>query len=84
MRTRVKSIYQLILGGIIVVCFFACVYLLITVEMPNANENMLYILLGVLAAKFSDVVGYFYGSSAGSASKDETIYNLKNGNNGNP
>jgi len=74
---KTKTIYMYALGAIIVLCFFAAVYFLIAIPMPKSNENMLYILLGVLATKFGDVVGYFYGSSAGSAAKDETIKDLK-------
>ena len=73
-----KTVYMYTLGAVIVACFFAVIYLLVAMAMPPANENMLYILLGVLAAKFSDVVGYFFGSSAGSANKDSIIENLKN------
>lgn len=74
-----KTVYMYSLAAVIVICFFACIYMLVAISMPPANENMLYILLGVLAAKFSDVVGYFFGSSAGSAAKDETIKLMKNG-----
>jgi CDP-diglyceride synthetase len=72
-----KTVYMYALGAIIVVCFFAVIYALIALSMPPANENMLYIMLGILGAKFSDVVGYFYGSSAGSAAKDSVIKDLK-------
>lgn len=78
MNTKFKNAYMYGLGAIIVACFFGVIYLLIAVAMPPANEKMLYIMLGILGAKFSDVVGYFYGSSAGSASKDETIRDLQN------
>lgn len=68
-----KELYMYILGGLIVIAFFIIIYVLITKEIPALNEQLLLILLGVLAAKFSDVVSYFFGSSKGSADKSEYL-----------
>ncbi len=72
-----KEIYMYILGGVIAIGFFAVLVVLLTVELPLPNKEMLLIMLGILGAKFSDVVAYFYGSSKGSADKTEII--AKNG-----
>jgi len=68
-----RDIFMYVLGGLIVVAFFAVIIILLTVSMPTTNENMLYILLGALVAKFGDVVSYFYGSSKGSSDKTELL-----------
>jgi len=34
-------------------------------------------LVGAMLAKFSDVIGYFFGSSKGSADKNTMLYNSK-------
>lgn len=39
---------------------------------PQAHD-IIVMLLGVLAAKFSDVYGYFFGSSSGSRQKNEML-----------
>lgn len=39
---------------------------------PQAHD-ILVMLLGVMAAKFSDVYGYFFGSSSGSAAKNAML-----------
>ena len=68
-----RDIFMYILGGLIVSAFFAVIIVLLTVEMPKLNENMLYILLGALVAKFGDVVSYFYGTSKSSSDKNAMI-----------
>ena len=62
-----------ILGGLITICFFVVLSLLIFVELPQGNKDLLNIILGALIGFEGAVVTYFYGSSAGSAKKDETI-----------
>lgn len=75
MKTR--DILMYILGGLIVIAFFATVYLLIYQVVPLDNKDILLIVIGALVAKFGDVVGYFYGSSRGSADKTDIMANGK-------
>jgi len=72
-----KDLFQYILGALIVVGFFALLYLLVKSAIPEPNKDLLNLVVGALIASFSMVVGYFYGSSAGSARKDE-LMNAKN------
>lgn len=78
MKKENKELYMYILGAIIVIAFFATIYLLAKVEMPITNKDLLLIVIGALVAKFGDVVAYFFGSSKGSADKNEML----GGNNG--
>lgn len=78
MKKENKELYMYILGAIIVIAFFATIYLLAKVEMPLTNKDLLLIVIGALVAKFGDVVAYFFGSSKGSADKNEIL----GGNNG--
>ena len=68
-----KELYMYVLGGVIAVGFFGVLIVLLTVELPLPNKDMLLIMLGILGAKFSDVVSYFYGSSKGSADKTKML-----------
>jgi CDP-diglyceride synthetase len=68
-----KDLYMYILGALIVLGFFAILVYLIKIPAPVDNKDVLLILLGALVAKFADVVGYFYGSSKGSADKSEML-----------
>ncbi len=70
---KVKDIFQYVLGGLIVVGFFILLYLLLSSDIPPDNKDLLNLVVGALIGSFATVVGYFYGSSKGSAEKDATI-----------
>ena len=78
-----KDIFQYILGGLIVVGFFVLLYMLIKSEVPDKNKDLLNLVVGALIGSFASVVGYYYGSSAGSARKDDIIQK-QIGNTNNP
>jgi drug/metabolite transporter (DMT)-like permease len=68
-----KDLFQYILGGLIVAGFFLLLYLLVGSEVPEINKDLLNLVVGALIGSFSTVVGYFYGSSKGSAEKNEML-----------
>jgi len=47
-------------------------------EVPTNNKEAIYLALGSLFSAFAGVVGYFYGSSSGSARKTELLSNQQN------
>ncbi len=49
---------------------------LVFIPIPQANADAVTVLLGVVAGLVSAIVGYYYGSSASSKAKDETISNM--------
>jgi len=59
-----------VLGGLIVLGFFATLIYLIYV---GTFESTIQLVIGALISAFSGVVGYFYGSSKGSADKTELL-----------
>ena len=71
-----KEIAMFILGALITVCFFAVLIWLIARPMPEGNKDVLYLAIGALIGFMGTIVTYFYGSSACSAKKDETISNI--------
>lgn len=68
-----KDLFQYILGGLIVTGFFVLLYLLVMAEVPAVNKEILNLVVGALIGSFASVVGYFFGSSAGSSKKDDII-----------
>lgn len=55
---------------------FGCVLLILMFKTGPADTTIFAVLttlLGVLAGVIKDIYGYFFGSSASSASKDDTI-----------
>ena len=61
-----NGVAQYILAGIVVVGFFAVLVLMI----QQGVRDAVMLMIGTLAAAFGGVIGYYYGSSAGSARKD--------------
>ena len=60
--------------GVLICCMFiAVIVALFMVEPPARATEPLLILVGSLAAAFGAVVNYWFGSSSGSARKDELI-----------
>jgi uncharacterized protein YacL len=68
-----KEIFQYILGALIVIGFFALLILLVLAQVPTENKDLLNLVVGSLIGVFTSVVGYYFGSSIGSAKKDEMI-----------
>ena len=75
---KTKTIYQYALGALIVIGFFALLYLLTQKPVPAENKDSLNLVIGSLLGAFSLIVGYFYGSSLGSSEKNEIIANQNN------
>lgn len=63
-------IYVLIFSMLILILY------LIRVKIAEGNKDILLILIGAFAAKFSDAVAFLLNSSKGSADKSETIAKL--------
>jgi hypothetical protein len=79
-----KDLFQYVLGGLLVVGFFSLLILLVLRVVPAENKDLLNIVVGALIGSFTSVVGYFFGSSAGSAAKEKTISDIATKtNNGN-
>jgi len=62
-----------IISVIVTAGFFAMLYLVVTREIPEGSQRLADIMLGWLGAAFSAVVGYWVGSSAGSAQKTSLV-----------
>lgn len=74
-----KQIFQYTLAAIVVFSLLAIVVVLIYADLDETVQDSLMILLGVLASGFMAVINYFFGSSKGSADKNEMI-GRSNGN----
>ena len=65
------------LGAAIILGFFALLSLVMFNGLPETGGEVLMIMIGALAAMTTQVGNYFFGSSAGSASKNQIIADLK-------
>jgi CDP-diglyceride synthetase len=70
---KMGHIAQFFVTFTVVAAFLGTIYLLLIspVELPSGTRELLSLLVGVLTSAFKDVVGYFFGSSLGSARKEQ-------------
>lgn len=64
---------QALLACCITLGFFAVLWLLMTLEGHGNMRDALLIMVGALGAAFGAIVNYYFGSSSGSARKDELM-----------
>ena len=68
-----------IISILITVGFFVMLYVVIRQEIPESSQTLANIMLGSLGTSFTAVVGYWVGSSAGSAQKTNALEKLARG-----
>ena len=69
-----RFIYYLAL--VVLVAALAMMTLILTGEIPADNKEFAYMIMGSLTTSVATVLAYFFGSTKGSDSKNETISNL--------
>lgn len=72
-----KDIIQYVFAGIVMLLLIAIIILLLFYDIPEANKDVLNIGMGVVLGWGSTIVAYFFGSSKGSADKNELINGSK-------
>ena len=75
MKTNSKIIFQYSLGALVVIGFFALMFVLTVKDVPAGSKDALNLVIGALIAAFSAIIGYFYGSSLGSSQKTNIMAN---------
>ena len=70
---QAKDIFQYILGTLITIGFFILLLSLVYSTIPTENKDLLNLVVGSLIGSFSTIVGYYFGSSKGSADKNELL-----------
>jgi hypothetical protein len=76
MKTSTKETFMYGLGAVISIGTFVLIGMLVWVVLEHPDtplKDVLVMSIGSLLAAFGLVVGYFYGSSKGSADKSDAI-----------
>ena len=68
-----QQIFQYTFAALIAVGLYWVTYFSFMKEIPSTNKDAMLILLGVVAAAFTQVVSYFFGSSKGSSEKNDLL-----------
>lgn len=61
------------LAILIIIGFYGAILMIIEVKQDPADNDILYMMLGILGTAFVSVVGYYFGSSASSRKKDDAL-----------
>lgn len=72
-EVKLKDRIPAILAVAITCGFFGLLFCMLKWSPPASNKDLLNIMLGSLGSAWIAVVGYYFGSSAGSARKDEIL-----------
>lgn len=73
MKDSVALWGSVLVSTIVTFGFFAMLYLVLQREIPAGSRDLANIMLGYLGGSFTAVVGYWVGSSIGSARKDAAL-----------
>jgi hypothetical protein len=78
-ETKPRSIFwpQLTIGILFILIFGGSLYVVFVMQvlLDDVLERIAFILIGVLSTNVTTIINYFFGSSAGSKTKDMKIEN---------
>lgn len=72
-EVELKDRTPAVLAAFVTIGFFGLLLLMAFRDLPAANETALNIMLGTLGAAFGGVIGYYFGSTAGSQQKTAAL-----------
>lgn len=72
----VKDYVPGFLAVFVTIGFFGILGAMLKWAVPDANQKVLFTMLGALGTAWIAIVGYYFGSSAGSAAKSDLIEDL--------
>jgi len=61
-----------IIGLFVVVLSFAFLFLLLKIDIPTGNKDILQIAAGIILGSMAGVIGYYFGSSKNESDKAKT------------
>jgi hypothetical protein len=61
---------------LVITSFIAMGFVLMIIDVPIPNKELVYMMLGIIGAKFGTIIDYKYGSSGGSDKKNDIIHDL--------
>lgn len=72
-KSVISDIFFYMVGVVFLIGFFFSIWFAFFKVIPTDNKDVVLMLIGVLSNGVALILGYFYGSSKGSADKNELI-----------
>ncbi len=72
----INKIASPVIAAAVTTGFFGLLFYMLKFNVPPANKDVLNIMLGALGTAWITIVSYYFGSSSGSAEKNQQIKNL--------
>jgi hypothetical protein len=69
-----KDIFMYSLAALIILLLFLSLYFILTKSVPQENRDLAYMSFGLALGWGTMVISYFFGSSKGSADKNEMMH----------
>ena len=70
---KTERIVQYCFAALLAIAFITLIALLLYKAVPPENKDTINIVIGALAGSFVTIVSYYFGSSKGSADKQEIL-----------
>ena len=70
-----KAEERTVISLLMMIVIIAILTLMFTVELPDNNKDMAYLVVGGLMGSFTTVIAFWFGSSKGSTDKTEILKN---------
>lgn len=68
-----REIGLYVIAIVVILANFWCLSILLSRELMPGSKDAVMLILGTLVAAFTTIVGYFFGSSKGSADKTQAL-----------
>jgi fluoride ion exporter CrcB/FEX len=70
-----KAEERTVISLVMMLIIIAILFLMFTVEIPEGNRDMAYLVVGGILGSYTTVIAFWFGSSKGSSDKTDIIKN---------
>lgn len=75
---QANKVFQLCLAIFVVLLAFILFYILCFKGIPASQRDIVIFILGCVSGNVTQIIGYYFGSSKGSADKSKTLESMTN------
>lgn len=76
MEKPTKELIRGVMSVLMILMMIGLFILIFMIELPENNKDMAYLLVGAVSGSFTTIIAFWYGSSQGSADKQDKLNEL--------